>query len=525
MAPMTRRLMLAGLMTAAGATVFRPSRAANPKVLVAAIDEDPVGLNPAISSTNPGFEAATVMYNGLMVMDVDGNLHPDLAERWEVSADARSFTFYLRQNVVWHDGKPFTSGDVKFTLTELLAKYQPIGKGAYKFLDRVDAPDDHTVVVRMNQPYAPFLNIPQAWWPILPRHLWEGADVAKSPYNQRPIGTGPYRLTERIAGGEFRFAKHDKYHIPGQPAFDEYVIRVIPEASARVSAFLNREVDILLPTAVPATELDRLRKIKTVTVSKPTYMPGATWMGLVNTRSPPFADVRVRRALVHALDRRFVREAVLAGISQEVVGPLWPSSPLYNRSLKDYPYDQAAAKKLLDDAGQKPASNGIRFDLRLLYIATDSRSVKIAEIMKQQFGQVGVNTILTPLERSTLNQMGYVEGKFDIILSNFALGTDPDAGMERFYNSANIRPLPNLNASGYRNPEVDKLLDEQRIQIEFARRKEIYDKIQELIWNDVPTLPIATFFSPGVFRSDYVVGPFETFNSAIDNLAFARPAR
>jgi peptide/nickel transport system substrate-binding protein len=207
-----------------------------------------------------------------------------------------------------------------------------------------------------------------------------------------------------------------------------------------------------------------------------------------------------------------------------MIGPLWPGSPLYNKSLQDYAFDPVLANQMLDDAGYRKRSDGTRFDFRLIWTANDIRPTKMADVIAQNLAAVGIKTIPMPLERSAVIQKGYINGEFDMIIASFALGPDPDAGTERLYNSSNILPLPNVNNSAYKNPEVDKLFDQQRLQVDFAARKAVYDKIQELIWADIPVFPICAYDAPSIVHGDYVADAFTTFNNIIDNMAAAKPA-
>lgn len=526
MLDVTRRSALGALAGAlAGPSFFaKMAGAQGAKVLVAALEEDPPIINPAISSAISNYVVGTPVYSGLIWMDRPGQIYPDLAESWDISPDGRVYTFRLRKGVTYHDGAPFTARDVQFSLGQLTAKIHPSAKGAYKALDRIDVVDDYTVQVVMKQPTAAYLNVPTALGPILPRHLWEGTDILKNPLNKRPVGTGPFKLVEYRPGDRFRLVRNEKYHIPGEPAFDELVIRIIPDAASRVAAFEKGDVDCLFPTAVPTTEIQRLKRMPGVAL-KFAELNGSCWVGNINGRNEPYSDKRVRKALAHAIDRAFIRENVLPGISWLQVGPLPPASPLYNKTLKDYEFDPRKAMALLDEAGFKPKADGTRFDFRFLWTPADIRITKMGEVIARNLSAVGIRPVLQPLERGALNQRGYIGSEYDMIIDSFALGPDPDIGVERLYRSDNILPQPFVNNSAYKNPEVDRLFDDQRVQLEFAKRKEIYDKIQEIIWEDIPVFPVAAYSGPAAVNESYARGAFETYNNNIESFAKAKPAK
>lgn len=495
-----------------------------PSILVSCLAEDVTTLNPALSSATSALEAGSVVYNSLVWMDLEGKLQPDLAERWEISPAADTFTFYLRRGVTWHDGRPFTSADVQFTLGEMIAKFQPVGRGAYKYLASIETPDDHSVVVKMTQPYLPFMNVPFALGPILPKHLWEGTNFLRNPHSMRPVGTGPFMFKDYVSGDHVRFVRNPDYFTPGEPAFDEYIVRIIPDPAGRQNAFLNDEVDIILSTAVSPTDIARLGKLPNVELHF-SSLSGGMFLGTINLKSEPYDDVRVRHALAHAIDRGFIRRHILPGISDPSIGPLWPASPLYNDKLTDYEFNPARANAILDAAGYARRGDGTRFKCRVLYIAADSRTAKMGEAISYYLGQVGIEVILSPLERGTLIQRGFIEGQFDMLVWGGSLGPDPDSGTERLYSSKNILPQPYVNNSGYANPAVDELFEQQRVQTSFASRKAIYDTIQEILWQDLPILPIATYRVPAIVHGDRVSGAFRSFSPLMDNQAQAKPLR
>jgi peptide/nickel transport system substrate-binding protein len=236
-----------------------------PKRIVGALEEDPPMINPPMTSIISSYGSGCPVYGALTRLDRKGAIHPDLAERWEMAPDGKSYTFYLRKNVFWHDGTPFTSADVKFSLENITAKLHPWGKGAFRALESVDASDPHIAVLKLSMPSGSLLiGTNNAISSILPRHLWEGTDFVKNPHNKKPIGTGPFKLVEYIQGDRIRYEKNEKFYIEGQPAFDELVLRIIPDAAARVAAFEKGEVDMLYNNSMPFTEITRIAKFPNV---------------------------------------------------------------------------------------------------------------------------------------------------------------------------------------------------------------------------------------------------------------------
>lgn len=517
-------LALTGGAVATSLVTPRLASSQEPLVLVTTIDSDPPTLNSAISSDIQGGIASSPVYSSLLRLDADGNPEPDLAVEWTVSEDGRVFTFHLREGVLFHDGEPFTSADVKWTIENMLAPTRPIGMGAYITLESIEAPDDHTVVITFSRPNILFLSNAYALGPILPMHLWDGTDFTQNPLDKQPVGTGPYRLVEYRIGEAFRYVRNEDYFIEGQPVFDELVMRIIPDAVSRSAAFENGELDTVLGNSIPYTDIARFQTMPNVGMQT-THYTGAAWMGLINLRNEPYSNKDVRKAIAHAIDRTFIRDTVLPGISSNMVGPIWPTSPLYNDTLADYAFDPARANELLDEAGFPRGADGNRFDFRLMWQTNFAAVGRMADIIAQNLRDVGIRAVLMPLETAAVIQRGYIDGEFDLLIGSYALGPDPDYGTERLYNSNNIRPAPYTNNSHYANEEVDELFEQQRLATTFEERKALYDRIQEVIWDELPTLPICAYDVVAFYNEDFVQGDIYTkYNVFAEDFARAVPA-
>ncbi len=524
--PISRRATLAALATGALAPGLLPGRAyaAAGSTLIGVIEEDPPLINPALSSVISSFVAGAPVYSALTRMDANGNVSGDLAERFEISPDGLAYTFHLQRGITWHDGAPFSSADVVFSLGEVNSKLHPY-RGVMKAIDQFEAPDADTVVLRLKSPIAALINTLHNFSGcILPRHLWQGTDFLTNPHNRQPVGTGPYKLVSYASGDRITYAKNDTYFMPGEPAFDQVVLRIIPDPSSRVAAFEQRDIDMMYASALPPTQVARLKRLRGVEMV-PNTASAAGYIGYINMRNAPYSDVRVRRALAHAIDRTFIRNAVFPGLSANMVGPLPPDSPLADEALADYALDPARARALLDEAGFKPGPGGNRFDFRYVFAVTDLVAQRMGDIIAQNLAAVGIRTVLTPLERGTWMTRSFTDYAFDMTVGSFALGPDPDVAVERFYNSNNIVPGPFVNCSPYRNAEVDKLFDEQRVQTDPAKRKAVYDRIQAIIWADIPVFPICAYSLPGAVWSTTATGVYNCDSSNRDDYAAAKPAK
>jgi peptide/nickel transport system substrate-binding protein len=487
-AEVTRRsFVVAGLSGFVWAAAGAPmARAQDKLVLVGVIEEDPSVMNPAITATISSFATGSPVYEALTHINPDGSIDPELAESWEISDDGLSYTFHLRPGVAWHDGTPFTSADVKFSIENANKVLHPWGRGAFRSIESIETPDDLTVVFRLGKPQASLIfGTDGACGSILPKHLWENETIATSPLNHQPVGTGPFQFVEYVPGEFVRYARNESYH-GKRPAYDEVVLRIISDPAARLAALPNIEV-------------------------KTTDLRGTAYLGTMNNEAGPCSNADVRRAITYAIDRAFIRDNVAPGYALHMVGPLPPVSPLADSSLEDYPFDPARAEEMLDAAGYPRGGDGTRFEFRLLWPNYDPVPARAGDIIYRNLGDVGIKVVLTPLESAALIQRGHIGREFDMMLQTYGLGPDPDIGVERLYNSGNIHEpaQPFTNGSGYRNAEVDRLFEEQRTQTDFVKRKAIYSEIQRLIWADVPVLPVLGYTAPNAFNTDYVTGLYD----------------
>jgi peptide/nickel transport system substrate-binding protein len=517
-----RRTALAALALAPLAS--RAIRAAEPRRLIGVIEEDPPYFNSAASSAISSFVAASPCYSALTHMDVDGKVTGDLAKSFEISPDGLTYTFHLHSGGEWHDGHPFSADDVAFSLGQVNSKMHPY-RGAMAAIDKFEAVDKDTFVLRLKHPQVSLISsLGNFAGAILPKHIWEGKDIMRDPHNRQPIGTGPFKLVEYVAGDHILYRKNEKYFLPGKPAFDELMLRIIPDAGSRVSALQKGEVDMIYSSAVPAPEVARIKRFKNIEL-RFGGIQTAAYQAYINLRNGPYGDRRVRQALAHAIDRAFIRSTVFPGLSENMVGPVPPTSPLCNKALADYALDPAKANALLDEAGFAKKAGGTRFELRFLYTAQDLPAAKIGDIVSRNLSAVGIKVVPRPLDRGAWIQSSFTSADFDMTTGSFSLGPDPDIGIERFYNSNNIKPVIGANNSGYTNPEVDKLFDEQRVQVDLAKRKAIYDKIQEIVWNDIPVFPFCTYSLPGVFNRSAVTNVFDLEASAREDFVNALPGK
>jgi len=231
-------------------------------VINAVIQPEPPGLMLAMIQNGPTQMVSGNIFEGLLRYSPKLEPLPGLAESWTVSEDAKVYTFKLKPGVTWHDGKPFTSADVLFSI-EMCKQTHARARANLVQLEKVEAPDDLTVVFTLKQPFGPFLGIFEVGsLPMVPKHLYDGTDFKTNPYNNAPVGTGPFMFKEWQKGSFVRLVKNPDYHVKGKPYIDEIYWQVIPDAAARSVAFETGKVDVLPGGSVENFDVPRLSKLK-----------------------------------------------------------------------------------------------------------------------------------------------------------------------------------------------------------------------------------------------------------------------
>ncbi|MEK9798546.1 MAG: ABC transporter substrate-binding protein, partial [Alphaproteobacteria bacterium] len=279
------------------------------------VQPEPPTLASYVSTSGPIGLVMPKVYEGLFDYANDGSMVPILAESYDMSADGKTVTFKLRKGVKWHDGKPFTSADVQFTIMEVLKKVHPRGPNSFREVEEILTPDAHTAVFKLKKP-APYMMRSFSAYesPIVPKHLLEGQDVKAAPLANKPVGTGPFKFVEWKKGQYIRLDKNENYWQEGLPYLDRIVGRFIPDASTRTAAMENGEVLYAAYNAIPNIDAVRLKDRDDIDVTTKGYSM-INPMALIefNTKEGAFVDPAIRRAISTAIDRRFMIDTIFFG--------------------------------------------------------------------------------------------------------------------------------------------------------------------------------------------------------------------
>jgi peptide/nickel transport system substrate-binding protein len=429
-------------------------------------------MNPLLSSDSTSSAIEGVIFSGMVKVDKNLDFVPDLAKSWKVSRNGLVWTFKLKKGVKWHDGKPFTADDVKFTFdTVMNPNVNSVRRGDY-FIDgkpiKFKVIDKYTIQAVLPKPFSPFLA--SAAMSIIPKHLLEGKEIDMGIFNMHPIGTGPFKFIEYKTGDHVLVTRNEDYY-GDIPLLKEIIFKIIPDENTALVALKSGDID---ESGIPAKDFHPIKGIDLYKYDALLY----TYFGF-NLKSPKFADIRVRRALSYAVNRKQLIGLIYRGYASPAYAPSAPVSWAYSDDVFKYEYDLEKAKELLKEAGIKD------LEFTVLVNHGNKEREKAAAILQQQFKKIGVKMNIRILEWSALLKIINAKNDpkdFEAVIIGWSLGIDPDS-----YSIWHSSQYPNgLNFTGYSDPDVDELLDEGRKVIARAGRKKIYAKMYKKITEDAP---------------------------------------
>ncbi len=441
-------------------------------------------LNPILAQDSASSDINGFVFNGLI--KYDRNLEHfvgDLAEAWKVKEGPEpEITFFLRKGVLWHDGKGFTAEDVKFTYDKIMdEKTNTVRRSDYELVKKAEIVDPYTFRVTYSQPFSPGLS---TWgMGILPKHLLENQDINTTPFNRKPVGTGPFRFREWVTDEKIVVEANQKY-FQGRPHLDRIIYRIIPDPSLTEMELLTRGIDYY---GVYPFEFRRMKEVPFLNVySQPSL--GYTYIGY-NLKNPLFQDKRVRQAFTYAINRAEIVQYVLYGLGAVANGPFPPQFWYSNPHVKPFPYDPAKARQLLAEAGWKDTNgdgilekDGKPLSFKLITNSGNETRRDVGVLVQRALKEIGIDVKFEFYEWSVFLKNFINVKAFDACILGWSLSPDPDA--YQIWHSSQIEK--GFNFVSYRNPEVDRLWEEGRREYDVEKRKQVYWRINELMAEDQP---------------------------------------
>ncbi|MDR2947459.1 MAG: peptide-binding protein [Candidatus Adiutrix sp.] len=464
-----------------------PTGPVNGDALVSASIGEPSNFIPALASDSASTEITSRVYSGLLKIDKNLNIVPNLAESLEISEDELTFTFRLRKNVRWHDGTPFTSRDAMFSYQLMINPNTPTAYAeSYKQVKSAEAPDDYTFIVHYDRPLARAL---VSWcFDVMPAHLLEGQPLEGHPLARAPIGTGPYKFEKWEPGQRITLAANDDY-FEGRPHLDRLVMKIIPDLNAQMMELMAGQLDSmgLTPDQYEEKKADPAFTAQYNMFRYPAF--AYTYLGF-NLEDPRFADQRVRQAVAYAVDKQELIDGALLGFGAPANGPFTPDMWANNQNVKPYPFDQAKAKALLAEAGWADTDgdgildkNGEPFQFTLMTNQGNKVREQCGLIIQARLAEVGIKVNLRVVEWAAFVKEYLDKHNFEAVLMAWTVPIEPD--LYDVWHSSKTKE-GELNFISYKNEEVDRLIDESRFTLDQPTRKKAYDRIQEIFYEEAP---------------------------------------
>ncbi|MDR6204306.1 ABC transporter substrate-binding protein [Paraburkholderia graminis] len=451
---------------------------------------EPTALVDLATTATNVLKVSAKVVEGLLEYDFSLQPKPSLATSWDISDDSRKYVFHLRHGVKWHDGQPFTSADVAYSL-QTLRQVHPRAKTTFANVTAITTPDPYTVVITLSKP-APYLikAFSSSETPIVPRHLYEGSDPLTNPANNAPIGTGPFRFVKWVRGSYIEYARNDDYWDKGKPFLDKIVVKIITGPAARTVAFEDGSIDLSGDTPVPLSDLARLKNSPKLALDSRGYefQAGVTRIEF-NLDNPVVKNLRVRQAIASAIDREVIRKVIFYGYATPLASPIIPSSPYYDPAPAPYPYDVERANALLDAAGFPRKADGTRFALTVDPLPIGELPARTAAYVKSALARVGIAVTVRSQDLPAYLKRIYTDRDFDFSINGMSNLFDPVVGVARLYTTGNFRRgVPFTNGSHYSNPQIDRLFAQAAEETDEAKRKQLFSQIQQILERDLPDL-------------------------------------
>lgn len=453
----------------------------------------PQHINPIISTSNNADEdLSRLIFSSLLKYDAQGKLTPDLAEKYEISEDKTLYTFYLKKNVLWHDGQPLTAEDVLFTVNLL---NDPTYRSPLRYnWQGIEAKivDDYTLTFQVKSPYVGLLS--NLSFGILPKHIWESVSPEKFPLtdlNLQPIGSGPYKYAslQKDSTGNiltYKLVANPNFY-DGKPYISKLSFNFYSDDDSILEAYNKKEVmGVSSLSAQKATELKLQQSTDLHKFNIPRYFA----VFINQTNSLPLANREVREALAYATNRQEIIDRILNGNGSPVYSPILKDMIGYDPSIDKREFELSKAEKILEDAGWKLREDGIRAKgetaLEINLVTTDWTELsQTADLLKEQWNKIGAKVNVNMLSISDIQQNYIRTREYDALLFGQVLGNDPDP--YSFWHSSQKKD-PGLNLSLFGGNKTDQLIEQGRTEFDADKRSAIYKDFQAQLNQEIPAI-------------------------------------
>ncbi len=435
-----------------------------PQLLNFALPGNPDSLDPHKTSGTLTFQVCKSLYDTLAEPDADGKLVPALAESWEVSEDSLVWTFKLRSGVVFHNGDAFTSKDVLATMKRVRDEEGGSAHfSEFSAIDKIDTPDDYTVIFTLSKPTAPFLSsLASGWGAILPASLIE----SDHDFDAAPVGTGPFKMVEWVRDSKIVLEKNSDYWMAGKPSLDGVSMFIIPEASVQVQSLVANQVDVVF--IVDNDDIPMLESSPDVKLEE--NLTALIMVMAMNCENPVLSDLRVRQAINHAIDKQQILDIAYGG--GETIDSFMDRSSPYYKEFNYYDYDPDKAMALLAEAG---VGSDVEFEMFLPQ--NYALHVKAGEMYQEMLSKVGLNVKIQLVDWSTWISDVYRGHNFDFTVIGHTGKLDPHGTLSGYGAGKYV---------SWYDDETAELLSEAETTIGYEARRPLYQEALEKMAREVP---------------------------------------
>lgn len=441
--------------------------------LVMIIESSPTNLDPRVGVDAQSERIAGLLFDNLLSRDQQLSVKPGLAESWNIP-DPKTYVFHLHRGVRFSDGRTLTSRDVKWSFDSVLqGKIRSPKAGTYKWVERIETPDDYTVVFHLKQPWAALL------WNVA-----GGEGMGIVPYGSReeisrnPVGSGPFKFVSAEQDRDVVIERNNYYW--GQRAkLDRVRFMVVPDTTTRALELRKNSADV----EINALTADIERTLQAQPHLSSLHGPGTRLAYIAfNLRDPILKDLRVRQAIAYAIDRPALVHYLWRGQARLASSLLPPESWAYEANVTQYQHDPEKARRILEDAGYI-AKNGVRFHITMK-TSTEESSRAMAAVFQQQLREVGIALDIRSFEAATF-LADVTHGEFQMYSLRWVGGNEDPDMFNYAFHSSNIIPH-GANRQYYSNPQVDALIEKAQTELDQNVRKQDYAEIQRILANDLP---------------------------------------
>lgn len=451
------------------------SRRPDPNTLVMLIEQSPANLDPRVGTDSQSERISELIFDSLVRKDEHFKLQPWVAESWEIP-DPRTYIFHLRRGIQFHDGRPLTSRDVKWTLESMSnGTVVSIRAATYRHVQKIETPDDATVVIHLDEPDVTLLwNLSDGAFGIVP--YGSGKELSRDP-----VGSGPFRFVRQEPDSEVILERNDKYWTT--PANIARVrLNVVPDATTRALELRKGSADLASSNAFGADMVNVLKGDPRLRVQHEAGT-GLVYLAL-NLRDPILKDVRVRQALAYGIDRQPILDALYGGFGRLANSVLPPQHWAYYGDTPQYPHSPDKANALLDQAGFPRGKDGIRFHLTMK-TSTEESPRLLGAVLQQQLRELGIALDIRTYEFATFYS-DVLKGAFQLYSLRWVAGSNQDPDIFEYAFHSRSFPPKRANRGYYSNPQVDALIDRGRQTLDQQERKQIYAEVQQILAHDLP---------------------------------------